>query len=85
MLLVEQARDDADVAAEAVVGGRQGEGDDPRRVLLAVAVDAPVALLDADQAPRDVDVDEVVAALVQVDALAGDVAGDQDAHGVNPS
>ena len=51
---------------------------DPRAVLLAVAVDAAVALLDADQAPRDVEVDQVVALQVQVDALGGDVAGDQD-------
>ena len=44
---------------------------------LPVPVDAAVALLDADQAPRDVVVDQVVALGVQVHALGGDVAGDQ--------
>src|SRR5205823_631831 len=39
--------------------------------------DATVALLDADEAPRDVDMHQVVALLVQVDALAGDITGDQ--------
>ena len=64
--------------------GRSGR-DDPRRVLLAVAVDAAVALLDADQAPRDVEVDQLVALRVQVDAFGGDVAGDQHADRVRPA
>ena len=52
-----------------------------RTVPLAVAVDAAVALLDADQAPRDVVVDQLVALQVQVDALGGDVAGDRTRMG----
>ena len=51
------------------------------RVPLAVAVDATVALLDADERPGDVEVDEVVALEVQVDTLGGDIAGDEDADG----
>ena len=49
-------------------------------VLLPVAVDPAVALLDADQRPRQVVVDQVVALAVQVDALGGHVAGEQHAH-----
>ena len=64
--------------ANASVGRVEEQRGDLRRVLLPVAVDAAVALLDADQAPRDVVVDQVVALRVQVDALGGDVAGDQD-------
>ncbi len=46
---------------ENVVGRLEEQGRDLRRVLLAVAVDAAVALLDADERPRDVEVDELVA------------------------
>ena len=55
--------------------------DDVRRVLLAVAVDAAVALFQGDQRPGDVEVDEVVAEEVQVHAFAGHVGGQQDSHG----
>ena len=48
---------------------------------LPVSVDAAIALLDPDQTPRDVEVNEFVALLVQVDSLAGDVTGDQYADG----
>ena len=61
------------------VGRFEDQRRDQRRVLLPVAVDAAVALLDADEAPRDVVVDQLVALRVQVDALGGDVAGDQHA------
>ena len=37
---------------------------------LPVPVDAPVALLERDQRPRQIDVDQVVALLVEVHALA---------------
>src|SRR5690606_29219276 len=62
-------------------GGFEDQGGDDRGLALAVAVDAAVALFDADQRPRDVVVDQVVALGVQVHALGGDVAGDQDADG----
>ena len=54
----------------SVVGAEQ-QGGDLRRVPLPVAVDAAVALLDPDQAPRDVEVDQLVALGVQVHALGG--------------
>lgn len=48
---------------------------------LAVAVDTAVALLDADQGPGDVVVDELVALAVEVDTLRCHVSREQDAHG----
>jgi hypothetical protein len=46
------------------------------------AVDAAVALLEARGVPGDVDVEQVGAVGLEVDALAGGVGGDQDAHRV---
>ena len=65
----------------ASVVGVEQQGRDLRRVPLPVPVDAAVALLDPDQGPRDVVVDELVALRVQVHALAGQVAGDEHADG----
>src|SRR5699024_9171636 len=48
--------------------------------LLAVSVDPAVALLDADQRPGQVVVDELVALLMQIDAFGGDVTGEEKAH-----
>ena len=78
VLLVDQAAQHPQVARERLGVGVEQQRGDLRRVPLAVPVDAPVALLDPDQAPRDVEVDQLVALGVQVDALGGDVAGDQD-------
>ena len=77
MLALNQPGEDLDVTAEPL--GRRGEqqGRDLRAVTLPVAVDPPVALLDADQAPRDVVVHQVVTMGVQVHPLRGDVPGDQ--------
>ena len=63
------------------VSGFQQQRGDLRRVPLAVAVDAAVALLDPDQAPRDVEVDQLMALRVQVDAFGGEIAGDEDPDG----
>jgi len=74
------------LAAAWIGAPRQVAGEDQRPelglVFLAVAVDAAVALLDADQGPRKVVVDQQMALLVQVDAFGRDVAGEQDAHWV---
>ena len=78
LLLEEPVRTRRSPEKRASVRFEEQRGD-LRCVLLAVAVDAAVALLDADERPRDVEVDEVVALAVQVDALGGDVAGDEDA------
>ena len=53
------------------------EVEDEAVVLLAVAVDAAHALLQADRVPGDVVVDHEPAEL-QVDAFAGGLGGDQD-------
>ena len=44
---------------------------------LAVAVDPAVALFEGDQRPRQIEVDQVVALLVEIDALRRDVRRDQ--------
>ena len=75
--LLDQPGQHPQVAGEPLAGRVEQQRGDPRRVLLPVPVDAAVALLDPDQAPRDVVVDQLVALGVQVDALGGDVAGDQ--------
>ena len=49
-----------------------------RGVLLAVAVDAAVALLEDHERPGDVEVDHPVAEEVEVDALRGHVGGDEE-------
>ena len=57
VLLLEQALEDREVAADLVVVGLEQEGPDLGRVTLAVAVDPSVALIDADDAPRKIEVD----------------------------
>ena len=80
LLAVQEAAQHVDVAVEALdLGEVQEQGGDLRGRALAVAVDAAVALLDPDQGPRDVEVDQLMALGVQVHALRGDVAGDQHA------
>ena len=79
LLALEEAAQDAEVAGELLGRRVEEQGGDLGRVLLAVAVDAAVALLDADQAPRNVEVDQFVALGVQVDAFGRDVARDQHA------
>ena len=50
------------------------------RLGLAVTVDAADALLEPVGVERDVEVDQSVAVVLQVDALAGGVGGEQDPH-----
>ncbi len=64
-----------------VPGTGHGRGEDqrpePGLVRLAVTVDPAVTLLDADQAPRQVVVHQMVALPVQVDPFGRHVAGEQ--------
>ena len=53
-----------------------------RRRRLELAVDAAVALLEPGRVPGDVVVEEVGAVLLEVQALAGRVGGEQDPDGV---
>ena len=64
-----------DIAFLAI--GIQKEGRDPRAVPLAVPVDAAVALLKPDETPRDVEVDQLMALKVEIDALRCDVAREE--------
>ena len=54
-----------------------------RRRGLELAVDAPVALLDAARIPGQVEVEEVGAVRLEVESFTGGVGGDQDAQGVS--
>ena len=66
-----------DLAVDAVV--LAVHGDDPDDVaLLAVAVDAALALVVARRVPRQVVVDDGVEVVLEVDALGQAVGGDQD-------
>ena len=47
-------------------------------MLLAVAVNSPVALFESIRVERQFQVDEIVAALVQVQAFRGSVRADED-------
>lgn len=76
VLLLDEAGDHAHVAGDFRVGWCVDEVADLGWVELAVAVDAAVALLQGDERPGQVEVDEVVALLVEVDAFGGDVRGD---------
>ncbi len=50
------------------------------RVGLQLAVDAAVALLHAAGIPRHVEMEQVPAVGLQVEALAGGIGGDENAH-----
>ena len=68
-----QLADDTHVAGDRLVGGAVDEVSDLGRELLAIAVDPAIALLKSDERPREVEVNQVVALLVQVHAFRGDV------------
>ena len=72
-------REQVDVLAErSVASVDRGEVPDLGCMGLAVAVDAADALLEPVRVERDVEVDQPVAVVLQVDALAGGVGGQQD-------
>lgn len=64
----------------AFVGVLGIEKRDGRRLGLAVAVDTAVALLHPVRVPRQLEVNQVMAVLVQVETFSGNVGGDQDAR-----
>lgn len=71
---------DGRVVQRPVDGRGQQHGPELGFMDLSVAVDTPVALLDPDQTPRQVPVQEVVTLPVQVHALRGAVTGQQDTY-----
>ena len=79
-LAVQQLLGDGGVVLGAVGLGGEDQRGELGLVFLPVAVDPAVALLDADQRPRQVVVDEVVARAVHVHALGGHVSGEEDPH-----
>ena len=80
LLAVEQLLGDGGVVLGAVGPGGEDQRGELGLVFLPVTVDPAVALLDADQRPGQVVVDEVVALAVHVHALGGHIAGEQDSH-----
>jgi hypothetical protein len=64
----------------ALVVEEVAAGHDLRR--LKLSVDAAVALFEARRVPRQIDVDEIVAAGLGVQSLARRVAADEDANGL---
>ncbi len=77
-LTLQQPAQHPQVAGECLAVGIEQQGGDLRGMPLPEPVDAPVALFDPDQAPRNVEVDQLVTVGMQVDALGGDVASHQD-------
>ncbi len=61
LLALEQGASALEVAREPLVVRLEQQRRDAWRLLLPVPVDAAVALLDPDQAPRDVEVHQLVA------------------------
>ena len=84
LVLVGQHFEDARVAPDGLVRALGHQVDDARRPLLPVAVHPAVALLEDHQRPRQVEVDEPVALVVQVDPLRRHVGADQQAQRARP-
>ena len=81
ILLVDEASHKVEVPAHLGVGRLQGQGADRRPVALPITIDASVALLDPNEAPRQIEVHELVTLAMQVHTLRRDVAGEEDAYG----
>src|SRR5699024_1018026 len=85
VLALHKTGENVDVVRQVGVRRIEEQGRDTGIMPLTVTVDTPIALLNADQRPRDIEVDEVVTLRVQVHALGGDVAGDKNAdRGILP-
>ena len=68
------------VATDPSVVGAHDQRPNIGGVLLAVAVDSAVPLLDRDERPGEIEVDQVVTLPMQVDAFGCHVAGQQQAN-----
>ncbi len=78
VLLLDEHLENAKVPTNLGVHRRAQQVVNLRLVLLAIPVDAPVALLERNERPRDVEVHHAVTEVVQVDALGGSVRSEQD-------
>ena len=70
---------DEEVAAEFRVSGFGAEVVDDWAVALSVTVDASIALFDGGWRPGNIEVDEVMASIVEVDAFGCHIGGQQQA------
>ena len=80
MLTFEQPGEDPDVAGAVRMIGLEHERPDVGAVGLAVTVDATVSLLDGDERPRKIEMNQMVTFAVKVHTLRCHVAGEQDPH-----
>ena len=80
LVLLLQDFKNAHVALDALVHRLGEEVDDVRLVLLPITVDPPIALLEHHQRPRQIEVHQPVAEIVQVQAFAGHVRAQQHAQ-----
>ena len=78
MLALHQLLQHVRLAQRILVGRIEQQRRDPRRMLLAITVDAAIALLNANQRPRNVVMDQVMALRMQVHALRRDIARHQN-------
>ncbi len=78
LVLLDEELEDARVALDLLARAVGHEVDDLRRLLLPVAVDPAVALLEHHERPRHVEVDHPVREVVEVDPLGGDVGGEEE-------
>src|SRR5688572_8137510 len=61
-------------------GLRVPQNDNPNLVLLAVAIQSPHSLVESHWVPREVNVNEAVAALLEIDALATCLGRDHESN-----
>ena len=81
LVLLDQLLKDPDIAADLRLDRLRDEVPDMRLPILAVPVDAPVALLEGQEGPGKVEVDQLVREVVQVQAFGRHVGSQQDADG----
>ena len=79
VVALDEPFEDAQVALDLLLLRMSDEVPDVRLALLSVPVDAPVALLELQQRPGDVEVDQLVREVVEVEPLGREVRGQEDA------
>ena len=79
VVALDEPFEDAKVALDLLLLRMSDEVPDVRLALLSVPVDAPVALLELQQRPGDVEVDQLVREVVEVQPLGREVRGQEDA------
>src|SRR5699024_10389620 len=85
VLALHKTGENVDVVRQVGVRRIEEQGRDTGIMPLTVTIDTSIALLNADQRPRNIKVDEVVTLRMQVHTLGGNVAGHKNAdRGILP-